>query len=75
MKNEEGKAGTKALVIILVILIIAAGGVLGYKIIKDKENQETAVAEENIEEPKVEEKPKADEDENFDDDEIDFPDF
>ncbi len=56
MKNEEGKAGTKALVIILVILIIAAGGVLGYKIIKDKENQETAVAEENIEEPKVEEK-------------------
>lgn len=56
MKNEEGKAGTKALVIILVILIIVAGGVLGYKIIKDKENQETAVAEENIEEPKVEEK-------------------
>ncbi len=57
MKREEGNAGTKALVIILVILIIAAGGVLGYKIIKDKENQETAVAEEKIEEePKVEEK-------------------
>lgn len=56
MKREEGKAGTKALVVILIILIIAAGGILGYKIIKDKENQETAVAEEKIEEPKVEEK-------------------
>lgn len=56
MKKEEGKAGTKALVAILIILIIAAGGVLGYKIIKDKENQETAVAEDKIEEPKVEEK-------------------
>lgn len=56
MKREEGKAGTKALVVILIILIVAAGGILGYKIIKDKENQETAVAEEKIEEPKVEEK-------------------
>lgn len=56
MKREEGKVGTKALVVILIILIIAAGGILGYKIIKDKENQETAVAEEKIEEPKVEEK-------------------
>lgn len=55
MKSEAGKAGTKALVIILVILIVAAGGVLGYKIVKDKENQETAVAEENIEESKTEE--------------------
>lgn len=54
--HMKSKNGTKALVTILVILIIVAGCILGYKIIKDKENQETAVAEENTEEPKVEEK-------------------
>ncbi len=47
MKREEGRAGTKALIIILIILIIAAGGILAYKIVKDKQNQETAVSEEN----------------------------
>ncbi len=49
MKNEKGQAGTKVLVIILVILIIAGGGILGYKITKQKENQETAMTEENAE--------------------------
>ena len=33
------KGGIKALIIILVILIIAAGGTLAYKILKDKENR------------------------------------
>lgn len=56
MKSEKGQAGTKVLVAILVILIIAAGGVLGYKIVKDKENQETAVAEGETIKPKEEEK-------------------
>ena len=48
------KGGIKALIIILVILIIVAGVVLGQKIIKDKENEEPAMAkqEENVvEEP------------------------
>ena len=47
MKNENGKAGTKVLIAILVILIIIAGGVLGHKIIMDKNNEETAVSGEN----------------------------
>ncbi len=37
---ESGKA--KVLVILLVIIIIGAGGILGYKIIKDRENTESA---------------------------------
>ena len=36
--NEKGSV--KILIIILVILIIALGVLLGYKIIKDKENKE-----------------------------------
>lgn len=47
MKNEKGHVGTKILIAILVILIIVAGWVLGSKILKDKENEETAVSEEN----------------------------
>lgn len=47
MKSNRGSA--KVLIVILVILIIAAGGVLGYKIVKDRENKETAVAEESVE--------------------------
>lgn len=48
MRRKKKKAsGTKILIAILVILIIAAGGVLAYKIVKDKENQETAVSEED----------------------------
>jgi hypothetical protein len=50
MKGKRGKkkkSGTKKLIVILVILIIVAGGVLGYKIVKDKENEETFVQEEN----------------------------
>lgn len=35
------KGGVKVLISILVILVIAAGGLLAYKIIKDKENTET----------------------------------
>ena len=41
------KNSVKILIIILVILIIAAGGVLAYKIIKDKEQGENTVGEEN----------------------------
>ena len=55
MKREKGQVGTKILVAILIILIIIGGGVLAYKIVKDKENQETAV-EENTETAEVEEK-------------------
>ena len=46
------KGGIKALIIILVILILAAGGTLAYKISKDKEanNGETEVSK--VEEPK-----------------------
>lgn len=57
MKNKNG--GVKALILILVILIIAAGGVLGYKIVQDKENKEVAVSEDDntitaiVEEKKV----------------------
>ncbi len=49
MENESGQASTKILIAILVILIIVAGGILGYKIMNDKENDEIAVSgEENI---------------------------
>ena len=32
--------GTKFLIVILIILILVAGGIMAYKIIKDKENKE-----------------------------------
>lgn len=51
---EKGRA--KVLIVILVILIICAGGVLAYKITKDKENIEETVANENtvpVEEKRV----------------------
>ena len=41
MRTSE-KGGTRALFIILIILVIAAGGVLAYKIVKDKDNKEVA---------------------------------
>ena len=41
------KGGVKALIIILVILVITAGGVLAYKIIKDKDTNTEQVANEN----------------------------
>ena len=53
------KGGVKILIAILVILIIAAGVILAYKIMKDKDNETTAVTEENkvltaaVEEKKV----------------------
>lgn len=45
MKSEKG--GVKVLIAILVILIIVAGGILAYKITKDKVNIETVVEENN----------------------------
>lgn len=57
MRSKKKKnSGTKILIAILVILIIVAGGVLAYKIVKDKENQETAVAEEDNGVTAIEEK-------------------
>ena len=46
MKNK----GTKILIIVLVILILAAGGVMAYKIIKNKENETKEVSENQNEE-------------------------
>ena len=46
-RTNPKKSGTKILVIILIILIIASGGVLAYKIIKDKEKEEVNVSEED----------------------------
>ncbi len=37
-KRAKSNNGTKILIFILILLIIAAGVVLGYKIIKDREN-------------------------------------
>lgn len=50
--------GTKILIIVLVILILAAGGVMAYKIMKDKNNktEEVSKEEENILTAEVEEK-------------------
>lgn len=48
------KGGIKALIIILVILIIAAGGRLAYKISKDKENKNTETEVSKVEEQKKE---------------------
>ncbi len=57
MKNgKKGKSGTKILIAILVLVIIGGGAFLGYKIMKNKQNEETAVVEENAEAPVVEEK-------------------
>ena len=51
------KNGTKVLIIFLAIFIILAGVILGYKILESKENEETAVVEEeNIVVEEVEEK-------------------
>lgn len=46
-REKRKKNGTKILIFILIILIILAGCVLGYKIIRDKQNQETAVTDGN----------------------------
>ena len=43
---KKRKSGVKKIIAILIVLIIAAGGVLAYKITKDKQDTET-VAEEN----------------------------
>ena len=44
--NQKG--GVKVLIAILVILIIAAGAVLAYKIMQDKDNQEVVAEENNV---------------------------
>ena len=54
VKKENG--GVKGLIIILVILVLVAGGILGYKIVQDKENNISVVSEGNSTEPKQEEK-------------------
>ena len=48
-KRAKKKSGTKVLIFVLIILIIVAGGVLAYKIVRDKENTETATEENNEE--------------------------
>ena len=59
MKNEMGQASTKILIAILAVLIIVAGGILGYKIIQDKENGPVAVSgEDDVIEQMEEETPK-----------------
>ena len=40
-----GKHGVRTLIIILVILILAAGGILAYKITRDKKNATQEVSE------------------------------
>ena len=52
--NQNG--GVKGLIAILVILIIAAGAVLAYKIMQDKDNQEVVSEENNVLTAVVEEK-------------------
>ncbi len=46
----------KKIVVFLIILIIASGIILGYKIVKDRENEEMSVSIEEEIEPEVEEK-------------------
>ena len=58
-RSKKSKNGTKIWIIALVILILVAGGFLAYKIVKDKEKEETTVSEEVkeiVEEPVQEEK-------------------
>ncbi len=52
--NQKG--GVKVLIAILVILIIAAGVVLAYKIMQDKDNQEVVAEENNVLTATIEEK-------------------
>ena len=56
MRYNMDSKGTKILIAILVILIIVAGGIIGYKIMKDKEKiEETSEIEEVVvEEPEEE---------------------
>ena len=52
--NQRG--GVKVLIAILIILIIAAGAVLAYKIMQDKDNQEVVAEENNVLTATIEEK-------------------
>ncbi len=51
---EKGRA--KLLIILLVVFIIGAGAFLAYKIIKDKENTQTIVGEDNVATETIKEK-------------------
>ncbi len=57
-RKKKNSSGTKALIGILVVLIIAAGGVMGYKIVKDKKNESESVStgEDNVITTGIEEK-------------------
>ena len=39
-RKKKRKTGTKSLIMVLVVLIIAAGVVLGYKIVTDKKSRD-----------------------------------
>ena len=43
-RKKKNSSGTKVLIGILVVLIIAAGGVMGYTIVKDKKNESESVS-------------------------------
>ncbi len=43
-RKKKNSSGTKVLIGILVVLIIVAGGVMGYKIVKDKKNESESVS-------------------------------
>lgn len=58
MKNEIGQASTKILITILVILIMIAGGILGYRMKEEQKNEEMTVAEESAIGPMEEETPQ-----------------
>ena len=45
-----GNKGTKVLIIVLILLILVAGGMMAYKIIKSKENKTQEVSENQNEE-------------------------
>jgi len=57
-EKEKGKGGTKKIIALLVVLIVIAGGVLAFKMIQDKPEEETVAEEksEEVTEAKVEEK-------------------
>jgi len=52
-KSKKKNSGTKVLIFILIILIIVSGAMIGYKIVKDKENMQTTTMGENNNQIKV----------------------
>ena len=41
-RRKERKGRTKLLIVLLILVIIVGGAFLGYKILKDRENEETS---------------------------------